>query len=202
MRCALVLACRERLGRVQMKIERCSIPDVLTIEPTRFQDARGFFSEIFRLEDFVLHAGPFNFVQENQSLSARAGTIRGLHFQAPGHVQGKLVRVARGAVLDVAVDIRVGSPSFGQHVAVELSADNFRQLWVPPGFAHGFCTREPMTEVIYKVTDYYSQPDDRGLAWDDPALHIDWGISRSHVVCSDKDARQPRLSELPSYFRF
>jgi dTDP-4-dehydrorhamnose 3,5-epimerase len=183
-----------------MRVETCAIPEIRLFEPSRFRDQRGFFSEIFRQDVFRAHAGPWDFVQENQSLSLEKGTIRGLHFQAPHHVQGKLVRVTQGAVLDVAVDIRCGSPTFGQHVVVTLSASNLRQLWIPPGFAHGFCTLEPRTEVAYKVTDYYSPSDDRGLAWDDPALGIDWGLTGKDVACSDKDRSHPRLAALPCYF--
>jgi dTDP-4-dehydrorhamnose 3,5-epimerase len=139
-------------------------------------------------------------VQENQSLSVSAGTVRGLHFQSPPRAQGKLVRVVAGEIIDVAVDIRRGSPGRGKVVAERLSADNGHQLWVPPGFAHGFVTLVPNTVVVYKVTDYYSPEHDKGLAWDDPVLGIDWGIDPSAAVLSPKDRTHPRLADLPDYF--
>ncbi|WP_422732923.1 dTDP-4-dehydrorhamnose 3,5-epimerase [Microbaculum marinum] len=142
------------------------------------------------------------FVQDNHSLSGQAGVIRGLHFQAPPHAQGKLVRVSRGAILDVAVDIRTGSPTYGRHVARELSAENWLQLWVPPGFAHGFCTLVPDTEVQYKVTAYYAPDHDHGLAFDDPALGIDWPVDAADAILSDKDRRHPALSDLPAHFSY
>ena len=157
-----------------MRIERTILSDLVVIETRRFGDERGYFSEIFRDEWFRREVADVVFVQENHSLSRLAGTIRGLHFQAPDHPQGKLVRVARGRIWDVAVDIRKGSPSFGQHCAIELSAENGLQLWIPVGFAHGFCTLEPDCEVVYMVTDYYSKDDDLGLAFDAPALAIEW----------------------------
>jgi dTDP-4-dehydrorhamnose 3,5-epimerase len=128
--------------------------------------------------------------------------LRGLHFQTPPHAQGKLLRCTRGAILDVAVDIRLGSPSYGRHVVAELSADNWRQLWVPPGFAHGYVTLEDDCEVFYKVTDYYAPECDRGIAWDDPALGIDWRIPASDVLLSDKDRKQPLLKDAPPAFQF
>ena len=139
-------------------------------------------------------------MQDNHSYSAEAGVIRGLHFQIEPAGQTKLVRVARGRVLDVVVDLRRGSPSFGQHVAVELSASNWRQLLAPVGFAHGFCTLEPDCEVLYKVTSPYSPAHDRGLAFDDPALGIDWGADLAKAVLSDKDRRHPRLADLGPQF--
>jgi dTDP-4-dehydrorhamnose 3,5-epimerase len=142
------------------------------------------------------------FIQDNHVRSTQKGVLRGLHFQTPPHAQGKLVRCTRGSILDVAVDIRVGSPSYGRHVAAALSADNWAQLWVPPGFAHGYLTLEDDCEVIYKVTDYYAPECDRGLAWDDPALQITWGISAADVVLSDKDRKQPKLAEMPPAFDY
>lgn len=183
-----------------MEFERLAVPDVLEIRPRRLGDERGWFSEIFRLADFRAHAGPHEFVQENESLSARAGTIRGLHFQTAPFAQGKLVRCTRGAIFDVAVDLRSDSPAFGQWVGVVLSPENGSQLWVPPGFAHGFCTLAPDTVVNYKVTATYSQPHDKGLAWDDPAIGIDWPAEADPETLSAKDRQQPLLADLPAYF--
>ena len=183
-----------------MQFEPLQIPGPLLVRPAKFDDARGFFSETYNARLFREAGLPTHFVQDNHSLSAAVGVVRGLHFQVPPHAQGKLVRVVRGAVLDVAVDLRRGSPSFGQYVAVELSAANWRQLWIPVGFAHGFCTLEPDTEVIYKVTDFYDAASERGLAWDDPDLAIPWPVAPADAVLSDKDRRQPRLAELPDCF--
>ena len=184
-----------------VEVIRLGMADLVLFTPHRVVDARGFFSETYnqaQLAKLGIHA---KFVQDNHSLSVQKGTIRGLHFQAPPHAQDKLIRVCRGAIFDVAVDIRYGSPSYGQAVSVELSADNWRQLWVPKGFAHGFCTLEPDTEVIYKVTDIYAPECDKGLAWDDPDLNIEWPVAREKIVLSDKDRGYPRLGELPAYFR-
>ena len=142
------------------------------------------------------------FVQDNHVYSTQKGVLRGLHFQLAPHAQGKLIRCARGAIYDVAVDIRVGSPTYGCHVGVELSAENWRQLWVPPGFAHGYVTLEENCEVIYKVTDYYAPECDRGIAWDDPALGIDWRLSHAEIILSDKDRKHPRLADAPPAFQF
>jgi len=146
--------------------------------------------------------GVVDFVQDNHSLSAKVGTVRGLHFQTAPHAQDKLVRCGRGALRDVAVDIRHGSPTFGQSVAVELSAENGRQLLVPKGFLHGFVTLEPDTEIVYKCTDYYAPDCDAGVRWNDPALGIDWGISEDDAVLSDKDTTAPLLADLPTYFTY
>lgn len=185
-----------------MKIETLDIPGLLLIEPTRHGDSRGFFSETFRADKFEAAAGAVRLVQDNHSLSAERGTVRGLHFQKAPRAQGKLVRVTRGAILDVAVDIREGSPSYGKHVAVELSAENWRQLWVPAGFLHGFCTLVENTEVIYKVTDFYSGEHDAGVRWNDPALGIAWPVSEAEARLSDKDKRAPMLSEIAKQFSF
>jgi len=186
-----------------MHVDPCTIPDVLLLSPAKFGDNRGFFSETWNRRTFEQATGiDADFVQDNHSLSAEVGVIRGLHFQSPPHAQGKLLRVSRGAILDVAVDIRAGSPTYGQHVAAELSAENWRQLWVPAGFAHGFCTLEPDTEVQYKVTDYYAPDHDFGLAFDDPALRIDWPVDPAAAVLSDKDRKHPRLADLPAYFEY
>lgn len=186
-----------------LTVERCAIPEVMVIEPKRFGDSRGFFSETWSRRAFAEATGlDAAFVQDNHSLSAERGVIRGLHFQTPPHAQGKLLRVTRGSIIDVAVDIRRGSPTFGRHVAVEISAENWRQLWVPPGFAHGFCTLEPDTEVQYKVTAYYAPDHDRGLAFDDPALGIAWPVEPAAAVLSDRDRRHPLLADLPDHFRY
>ena len=183
-----------------MQFEPLSIPDVVLLKPTRFGDTRGYFMETFRSEWFQLNIGNFVFVQENRSFSAEVGTIRGLHFQLEPRSQGKLVTCSAGALLDVAVDIRTSSPTFGQYVSAELTADNAHQLWVPPGFAHGFCTLQPDTVISYKVTDYYAPDCDRGLLWNDPALNIDWPVAASDAVLSDKDKKQPLLAELETNF--
>ncbi|MBB5047016.1 dTDP-4-dehydrorhamnose 3,5-epimerase [Rhodopseudomonas rhenobacensis] len=185
-----------------MNIETLSISGLLLVTPKKHGDQRGFFSETFRADVFAAAGGDANFVQDNHVLSTQRGVVRGLHFQTPPHAQGKLVRCTRGAILDVAVDIRVGSPTYGQHVAAELSAENWRQLWVPPGFAHGYVTLEDNCEVIYKVTDYYAPDCDRGIAWDDPALAIDWRIPASDIILSDKDKKQPRLQDAAAAFHF
>ena len=177
-----------------------SISDVLLVKPPIHRDHRGFFSETFSARRLAEAGITADFVQDNHSLSAEQGTVRGLHFQTPPHAQGKLIRVVRGAILDVAVDIRHGSPTFGQHVARILSAENWEQLWIPEGFAHGFCTLEPMTEIAYKVTEYYAPECDKGLAWNDPALAIDWPVTAAGAILSDKDKLHPALSDLPAWF--
>lgn len=183
-----------------MELLKTAIPGVLVLRPGRFADDRGFFSETFRLS-WMEEAGlPTSWVQDNHSFSAAAGTVRGLHFQVPPRAQDKLVRVARGSALDVVVDLRRGSPTFGRHVAVTLSAENWEQVLVPKGFAHGFCTLEPDTEVLYKVSDYYSPDHDQGLLWNDPALGIDWPVAGEAALVSERDRRHPPLAALPDYF--
>ena len=185
-----------------MELTRLAIPEVKLIAPKIFRDGRGFFSETYNrraLDDANISA---NFVQDNHSLSVERGVIRGLHFQSPPHAQDKLVRVTRGSIFDVAVDIRKGSPTFGKHIAVILNVENWQQLWVPKGFAHGFCTLEPNTEVVYKVTDYFDAKRDKGLAWDDPELGIEWPVKPEAIILSDRDKVQPRLSDLPDYFHY
>ncbi|HWA51236.1 MAG TPA: dTDP-4-dehydrorhamnose 3,5-epimerase, partial [Dongiaceae bacterium] len=172
-----------------MDVQALAIPDVKLVAPAIVEDERGFFSETYSRRALQAAGIDAAFVQDNHSLSRRPGVLRGLHFQSEPHAQGKLVRVVRGAVFDVAVDIRRGSPTFGQHVSAVLSAENWRQLWVPVGFAHGFCTLQPDTEVIYKVTDYYAPDCDRGLAYDDPDLGITWPIEGRNLTLSDKDRR-------------
>jgi dTDP-4-dehydrorhamnose 3,5-epimerase len=183
-----------------MRIEDTALAGLRIITPTRLEDPRGFFSEVYNRRSLCESGLDADFVQDNHSLSLAIGTIRGLHFQTDPFAQAKLVRVTKGRVLDVAVDLRSSSPTFGQHVAVELSADNWRQLFVPVGFAHGFCTLEAGSEVLYKVTAHYSRDHDFGLAWDDPALAIAWPVAPDAALLSDKDRRHPRLSELPSVF--
>ncbi len=184
-----------------LEVERFPIAGVLRLEPRRFGDERGFFSEVYNQRAFA-HATGFEalFVQDNHSYSRDAGTVRGLHFQKPPHAQDKLVRVVRGRILDVAVDIRRGSPTYGQHVAVELSAQNWAQLWVPVGFAHGFMTLEPETEVLYKVTAFYDREADCGIHWRDPSLGIAWPELATPPVLSTKDLHLERLTELVSPF--
>lgn len=178
-----------------MLVETFAIRDVALVTPKRFEDARGYFAETWSDRLFREKVADVSFVQDNQSLSRHKGTIRGLHYQRPPAAQGKLVRVLRGSILDVAVDVRKGSPTFGQHVAVRLDAQTGAQLWVPEGFLHGFCTLEDDTEVAYKVTNYYSAEHDAGIAFDDPMLAIDWTVSAADAVLSDKDRKLPRLAE-------
>ena len=183
-----------------MKVERLSIPDLILVTPPRFGDARGFFSEVFNAPRFAAAGIGMDFVQDNQSLSQERGVIRGLHCQVAPHPQGKLVRCIRGAIWDVAVDARRGSPTFGQWAAVELSAENWAQLWVPPGFLHGFCTLAEGTEVIYKVTDIYDRDAERGVIWNDPVLALPWPVAEHEAVLSDKDRVLPRWTDLPALF--
>ena len=183
-----------------MIFERTAISDLLVITPKRFGDDRGWFSEVFREDLFRAEVGDVHFVQHNQSFSKPKGTVRGLHFQLEPKAQGKLVSCLRGRILDVAVDLRASSPTHGRHVAVELSAESGRRLWLPTGFAHGFCTLEEDCEVAYMVTDYYSPAHDRGLRWNDPALGIDWPVGEDEAVLSPKDRTQPLFAELGSVF--
>jgi dTDP-4-dehydrorhamnose 3,5-epimerase len=185
-----------------MRVEHLAIPGLILVEPVRHGDARGFFSEVFHRQRFAEAGIPTEFVQDNHSLSREKGVVRGLHFQLPPHAQGKLVRVTRGAVLDVAVDLRQGSPSHGRHEAVVLSAENWLQLWIPAGFAHGFVTLEPETEILYKVDAPYNRDADRALRWNDPVLDIDWGVAESDAILSDKDRAAPLLADLPPAFRW
>jgi dTDP-4-dehydrorhamnose 3,5-epimerase len=180
-----------------VQITSLAIPEVRLVVPDRFGDARGFFSETYSRRDFVAGGIADEFVQDNHSRSASVATVRGLHYQLPPFAQGKLVRVLKGSIVDVAVDIRRGSPSFGAHVAVTLSAELGNQLYVPPGFAHGFCTLEPDTEVAYKVTAYYSREHDRGIRWNDPALAIAWPVGTESAVLSAKDVALPLLDAVP-----
>ncbi|MBB4860591.1 dTDP-4-dehydrorhamnose 3,5-epimerase [Novosphingobium chloroacetimidivorans] len=183
-----------------MEVDTYPISDLKLFTPSRIGDERGYFAETFRADVFAKACGPQVFVQDNESLSARPGTVRGLHFQSEPNVQGKLVRCTAGALFDVAVDIRHGSPTFGQWIGEMLTAQNGRQLWVPPGFAHGFCSVEPHTVISYKVTGYYSPECDKGLAWDDPEIGIVWPEIATPETLSNKDRAQPRLADLPAYF--
>ena len=181
-----------------MIVERLAIPDILLITPRRFGDNRGFFSETWNGARYSAAGITATFVQDNHSVSAPTGTLRGLHCQIAPHEQGKLIRCVRGAIWDVAVDIRHGSPSFGQHVGIVLSRDNWQQLWIPPGFLHGFCTLEPDSEVIYKVSGDYDRYSERGVIWNDPDLALEWPVQ--DAVLSEKDRNLPRLKDCPVWF--
>ena len=183
-----------------MHVEPLNLEGVKLIRPRQHRDARGFFSETYSAPVLKAAGIDVSFVQDNHSLSVEKGVVRGLHFQIPPDAQDKLVRVVRGSIFDVAVDIRHGSPTFGQHVSVILSADNWQQLFIPKGFAHGFCTLEPNTEVIYKVSAPYAPASDRGLAWDDPALAIAWPLDGTPPLLSKKDEAHPSLADLPAHF--
>ena len=183
-----------------MQVEHLNIPDVRLLGPSKYADLRGFFSETYNKKAFAALGIDIDFVQDNHSYSADKGTVRGLHFQTPPFAQDKLVRVARGSVFDIAVDLRQGSSSYGRHVSAVLSADAWNQILVPIGFAHGFMTLEPDTEVIYKVSNYYAPDHDKGLLWNDPALGINWPISDDEAVFSEKDGKLPRLAELVTPF--
>lgn len=184
-----------------MRVTWFDIRGVALITPAKYGDARGSFRETFNARVFADEVVPdMVFVQDNEAWSAAAGTVRGLHFQKPPVAQGKLVRASRGAIVDVAVDIRRGSPTFGRHVAARLDAAEGAQLWVPPGFAHGYGTLEPDTVVIYKVTDRYSPAHEGGILWDDPALGIDWMLGGRVPVLADRDRLLPRLADLPPVF--
>lgn len=171
-----------------------ALPGALLIRSKRFQDRRGRFAETYVRRDFASIGIDTEFVQDNQSLSLARGTVRGLHFQTPPFEQAKLVRALRGRILDVIVDLRRSSPHFGDHLCVELGEESGEQLFVPAGFAHGFCTLEPNTEVLYKVTSLYSPSHDSGVYWADPNLKIQWPFSESEAIVSDKDRKLPRLS--------
>lgn len=171
-----------------MDVEPLAIPDVKLVRPKRHGDARGFFSEVYRADRFEAAGLKTDWVQDNHSFSQARGVVRGLHFQAPPYGQAKLVRVARGAVFDVAVDLRRGSPTYGRWAGAELSAENWTQLYVPEGFAHGFCTLVENTEVLYKVSGIYAPDSEGGLRWDDPALGIDWPIGPDEATVSPRDA--------------
>nr|WP_278436363.1 dTDP-4-dehydrorhamnose 3,5-epimerase [Brucella anthropi] len=178
-----------------MQIRPLGLDGVFEISPRKFGDDRGFFSETYNAKSFAEAGIDLTFVQDNHSYSAAKGVVRGLHYQLPPFAQDKLVRVIRGAILDVAVDIRKSSPTFGKWVALEVSAEKWNQILVPKGFAHGFMTLVENTEVIYKVTNYYSPEHDRSIRFDDPAIGIDWPIASSDVQLSDKDQKAPLFAD-------
>lgn len=181
-----------------MNVTPLKLTDAFVLEPVVHGDHRGFFMESYNDSLFKQHGITYNFIQDNQSLSVEAGVLRGLHYQLNPKAQTKLIRVLTGAVYDVIVDIRKSSPTFGQWVGVILSEHNHRQLLVPKGFAHGFCTLVPNTQVLYKVDEYYSPENDRGILWNDPALGIDWPMS--NPTLSDKDQRHPLLKDAEMNF--
>lgn len=185
---------------MSLKIDALPIPDVKLVTPARFQDDRGFFSETYNEEKFKAAGIDADFVQDNHSISARAGTVRGLHFQSPPFAQAKLVRVLRGAIVDVAVDVRKGSPTFGKWVSAELSAESGVQIYIPRGFLHGFATLGPDTEIAYKVDNYYSQAHDGAVVWNDATLAIEWGIDPGSAVLSPKDAAAQSFAAFQSPF--
>lgn len=184
-----------------MHVETTALPGVFIFTPDRYGDDRGFFAESWNRKRMAEAGIDIDFVQDNHSMSALAGTLRGLHMQTPPFAQDKLVRCGRGRLFDVAVDIRVGSPTFRQWVGVELSFENGKQLLVPKGFLHGFVTREPDTEIVYKCSAYYAPDCDRAVRYDDPALAIDWGLSGDPVL-STKDAAAPELKDMDNPFVF
>lgn len=184
-----------------MQVTPTEIPEIKILVPRRLADQRGWFCESYSQRRLAEQAGIHTtFVQDNLSHSEKTGTVRGLHFQTPPHAQAKLIGVVAGAVLDVAVDIRRGSPTYGRHVAVRLSARQGNQLFIPAGFAHGFCTLEPDTILSYKVSDFYAPACDTGLRWNDPALGIDWPVSAEAAILSPKDRDWPLLADLPACF--
>lgn len=182
-----------------MEVIPTAIPEVLIIEPCVFGDARGYFFESFSAREFEQTVRRINFVQDNESLSVY-GTVRGLHYQRTPYSQSKLVSVVSGCVLDVAVDIRHGSPTYGEHVAVELSAENHRRLFIPRGFAHGFAVLSENATFQYKCDNYYVPESEGGIAWDDPALGIDWRLPATDVILSERDRRRCSLAEAPVDF--
>lgn len=185
---------------MSLDVVSLAISEVKIVRPRKFGDPRGFFSETYNKKLFAEAGIGLDFVQDNQSLSQAAGTVRGLHYQAPPFAQDKLVRVVRGRIFDVAVDIRRGSPTFGRWVGAEISADAWNQILVPIGFAHGFCTLEANTEVIYKVTNYYSGAHDFGIRWNDPDLQIAWPVAEGETELSDKDRKQPLFKDVVHWF--
>ncbi|MCV6574490.1 MAG: dTDP-4-dehydrorhamnose 3,5-epimerase [Cohaesibacter sp.] len=187
---------------MSLTVKALEIAGAYLISPPKFGDHRGFFSETYNKQALAEQGFEHEFVQDNQSVSTQKGVIRGLHFQTNPKAQGKLIRVTHGAILDILVDIRKGSPTYGQHLTIELSAQNWQQVYVPVGIAHGFCTLSEITEVHYKVTNFYAPDCDKGLAFDDPALGIDWPVALDQAILSDKDRQHPKLADLPDYFTF
>src|SRR3954447_1173630 len=183
-----------------MQVVPTDIPAIKLLIPKKFGDHRGFFSEVYSRKALAEVGITTDFVQDNHSLSVEAGVLRGLHYQVPPMAQDKLIRVVRGAILDVAVAVRRSSPTFGKHVTAMLSSDNWRQVFVPVGFAHGFVTLEPNTEVLYKVSTFYSPQHERGVRWNDAALGINWGIDESQAVLSSRDAQHPLLAHAQDLF--
>ena len=183
-----------------MQIEQTDLSGVVVLTPARFGDARGFFSESWSAARMAEAGLDFEFVQDNHSLSEKVGTVRGLHYQAPPHAQAKLVRCGRGRLLDVAVDIRRGSPTYGKWIAVELSFENGKQLLIPRGFLHGFVTLEPDTEIIYKCDDYYSPECDGAVRFDDPDIGVVWGIDSNKAILSEKDEKAVSMKGFDSPF--
>ena len=184
-----------------MNVIETKIPGVVIIEPRLFPDARGYFFESFSKREFEEKVGKIDFVQDNESKSSY-GVLRGLHFQKPPYAQSKLVRVVKGTVLDVAVDIRKGSPTFGQHVAVELTEDNHRQFFIPQGFAHGFAVLTDEVIFQYKCDNFYAPASEGAIAWDDPDLGIDWRVPAEKMILSEKDKKHPRLKEMETPFSY
>ena len=185
-----------------MDIKTTKLPGVLLLKPRRFADERGYFVETYNTQRFRQSGIMVQFVQDNQSFSLRKGTVRGLHFQLPPAVQAKLIRVLRGSIFDVAVDLRLESPTYGQWLAEEISAQGGEQVFVPRGFAHGFCTLEPNTEVAYQVDSYYALASESGIIWNDPSLNIPWPVVLNEAILSDKDRQLGTFKDLASPFRY
>jgi dTDP-4-dehydrorhamnose 3,5-epimerase len=183
-------------------IEKTPLAGLVVLTPTRFGDNRGFFSESWSRKRMQEHGLDLDYVQDNHSVSSAVGTVRGLHFQSPPHAQAKLVRCGRGLLFDVAVDIRRGSPTYGQWFGTELSFENGKQMLIPVGFLHGFATRAPDTEIIYKCTDYYAPDCDGSVRFDDPAIGVDWGIDAAAAILSEKDLKAPLLADIDNKFVF
>jgi dTDP-4-dehydrorhamnose 3,5-epimerase len=183
-----------------MEFRTFEVEGPLEIVPKKIEDDRGFFSETFRLAPFADRAGAVEFVQDNQSLSVRGGTIRGIHFQSHPAAQGKLVRCLVGSLLDIAVDLRRDSATYGRWIGVTLTPEQNNQLWIPVGFGHAFCTLEPNSVISYRVTNYYSPENDKGVAWDDPDIGVSWPEVADPETLSGKDRTQPSLRELPAHF--
>lgn len=196
------LVCREPDSREEQLVQviDTELPEVKVLVPRRFTDPRGLFCETYSRRTLASLGIDLDFVQDNHSISTERGVVRGLHFQLPPFAQAKLIRVVRGAVFDVVVDIRRDSPTFGRHASATLTADNWQQVFIPPGFAHGFCTLEPNTEVIYKVSNFYSPEHDRGLIWNDPEVGIKWPVAPAEARLSEKDLRHPRLHDARELF--